>query len=460
MQLTSFVGRRLRRWTSSAHLADNRLVTLTGAGGAGKTRLAIEVAGRMTSDFPTGSGTRTWRRSPIPVVPVAVAARWACPTNPVSRSRDTCCASSATGTCCSSSTTANTCSMPAPHSSTTCWRPARGDDSRDQPRTPWRRGRGDLAGAVAVTDRRGDRIVHRPRPPGQPGFRRDRHNAAIVTEICRRLDGMPLAIELAAARVRALTLAEIVDSLHDRFRLLTGGARTAVRRQQTLRASVDWSHALLTEPERVLFRRLAVFMGGFDLDAAQAVAGGHRGRTLPGARPTQPACRQVSGRRRKPPMAERDTGCWRPCASTRWSSSASPARPTRCAPPPRSLHGDGGAVGRPGRDDYEQLLVQAEPISTIYVRPSSGAGKTTMSRRRRTWRRRCMPIWLTRGRLSEGLAWLNAAGADRSGQRRRLRHGAGNGRQGRSELVGRCHRRRGPAQEALAIARESTSLRC
>ena len=93
-------------------------------------------------------------------------------------------------------------------------------------------------------------------------------------EICARLDGMPLAIELAAARVRALSLAEILDSLHDRFRLLTGGARTAVRRQQTLRASVDWSHALLTETERILFRRLAVFLGGFDLDAAQAVAGG------------------------------------------------------------------------------------------------------------------------------------------------------------------------------------------
>ena len=82
---------------------------------------------------------------------------------------------------------------------------------------------------------------------------------------------MPLAIELAAARVRALSLEEILGSLHDRFRLLTGGSRTAVRRQQTLRASVDWSHALLTEPERVLFRRLATFMGGFDLDAAQAV---------------------------------------------------------------------------------------------------------------------------------------------------------------------------------------------
>ena len=107
----------------------------------------------------------------------------------------------------------------------------------------------------------------------RPDFTVTDDNAATVAEICRRLDGMPLAIELAAARVRALSLAEILDSLHDRFRLLTGGARTAVRRQQTLRASVDWSHALLTEPERVLFRRLAVFLGGFDLDAAQAVAG-------------------------------------------------------------------------------------------------------------------------------------------------------------------------------------------
>src|SRR6202020_1304948 len=84
----------------------------------------------------------------------------------------------------------------------------------------------------------------------------------------------PLAIKRAAARVRALSLAEIVDSLHDRFRLLTGGSRTAVRRQQTLRASVDWSHALLTEPERVLFRRLAAFMGGFDLVGGQSVCGG------------------------------------------------------------------------------------------------------------------------------------------------------------------------------------------
>jgi hypothetical protein len=85
---------------------------------------------------------------------------------------------------------------------------------------------------------------------------------------------MPLAIELAAARLRAFAPAEIAAGLHDRFRLLTGGSRTAVRRQQTLRASVDWSHALLTGSERILFRRLAAFAGGFGLPAADAVAPG------------------------------------------------------------------------------------------------------------------------------------------------------------------------------------------
>jgi DNA-binding CsgD family transcriptional regulator len=107
----------------------------------------------------------------------------------------------------------------------------------------------------------------------RPGFVCTGDNTASVAQICRRLDGVPLALELAATRVRALSLTEIHDGLRDRFGLLTGGGRTAVARQQTLRASVDWSHALLSEPERVLFQRLAVFLGGFDLDAARAVAG-------------------------------------------------------------------------------------------------------------------------------------------------------------------------------------------
>ena len=109
----------------------------------------------------------------------------------------------------------------------------------------------------------------------RPDFTVTDDNTAAVAEICRRLDGMPLAIELAAARVRALSLAEILDGLHDRFRLLTGGARTAVRRQQTLRASVDWSHALLTRTRA----------------GAVSPAGGVSGRLRPRRRP--------GGRRRR-----------------------------------------------------------------------------------------------------------------------------------------------------------------
>ncbi|MEV6570652.1 BTAD domain-containing putative transcriptional regulator [Streptomyces sp. NPDC051577] len=104
----------------------------------------------------------------------------------------------------------------------------------------------------------------------QPGFTPDDDPAA-VTEICARLDGLPLAIELAAARLRLLTPRQIADRLDDRFRLLTGGSRTLLPRQQTLRAVVDWSWDLLTEPERAVLRRLAVFTGGCDLTAAEAV---------------------------------------------------------------------------------------------------------------------------------------------------------------------------------------------
>ena len=99
---------------------------------------------------------------------------------------------------------------------------------------------------------------------------------AVVVDICRRLDGLPLALELAAARTRAMTPAALLEHLgHDeRPGILTAGYRTAGERQQTLRATVEWSHRLLSEPEQVLFARLAVFAGGFDLRSAQAVAGG------------------------------------------------------------------------------------------------------------------------------------------------------------------------------------------
>ena len=105
-------------------------------------------------------------------------------------------------------------------------------------------------------------------------FRATDDNAASIVDICRRLDGIPLAIELAAARVRALTVEAIAARLSDRFRLLAGGDQTALPRQQTLRALIDWSHDLLTEQERALLRRLAVFAGGWSLEAADAVGAG------------------------------------------------------------------------------------------------------------------------------------------------------------------------------------------
>ena len=94
-----------------------------------------------------------------------------------------------------------------------------------------------------------------------------------MAQVCQRLDGIPLAIELAAARVKALPVEQIAARLDDRFRLLTGGSRTALPRQQTLRALIDWSYDLLSEAERALLRRLSVFAGGWTLEAAEAVCG-------------------------------------------------------------------------------------------------------------------------------------------------------------------------------------------
>ena len=106
-----------------------------------------------------------------------------------------------------------------------------------------------------------------------PGFQLEACHD-VVGRICRQLDGMPLAIELAAARVKLLPVNEIAERLHDRFRLLTGGPRTAEARHRTLRATVDWSHDLLDEAHRALLRRLAVFRGGWTLEAAEEVCAG------------------------------------------------------------------------------------------------------------------------------------------------------------------------------------------
>ncbi|OMB91852.1 transcriptional regulator [Mycobacterium colombiense] len=272
-QLTSFVGRQAQMEELWQLVVGNRLVTLTGAGGAGKTRLAVEIASRLTGEFCDG----LWYVDLAPiaisaVAPVTVARTLGLPDQPGRSTMellvrffsekkallllDNCeHLLDACGTmtiellaACSQLTILTTSREPLGVPGELSWR----------------------VPSLSLEDEAIDLFTDRARR-ARPEFSVGEENQAIVQQICARLDGMPLAIELAAARVRALSLGQIVGSLHDRFRLLTGGARTAVRRQQTLRASVDWSHALLTEPEQVLFRRLAAFAGGFDLDAAQAV---------------------------------------------------------------------------------------------------------------------------------------------------------------------------------------------
>ena len=112
------------------------------------------------------------------------------------------------------------------------------------------------------------------------GFALDAENAAVVGELCRRLDGIPLAIELAAARLRSMSLEDLHRRLDRRLRMLTSGSRTALPRQQTLEALIDWSYDLFNPPEQDLLARLSVFAGTFDLDAAEAVAAWGRGASM------------------------------------------------------------------------------------------------------------------------------------------------------------------------------------
>jgi DNA-binding CsgD family transcriptional regulator len=227
---------------------------------------------------------------------------------------------------------------------------------------------------------------------------------------------VPLAIELAAARVRALSLTEILDSLHDRFRLLTGGSRTAVRRQQTLRASVDWSHALLTEPERVLFRRLAAFMGGFDLDAAQAVAGGgevERYQVLDQLTllvdKSLVVAEDSRGRTRYQLLET-----VRQYAQEKLGESGE-------ADAVRSRHRDhytalAAMLHAPAGSDYEQRIAQAETEIDNLRAAFAWSLENSDVELALTLASSLQPLWQARGRFREGLAWFDAALADLDAQ--------------------------------------------
>ena len=328
MQLTSFVGRVAQITEIRKLLADNRLVTLTGAGGAGKTRLAIQVAAGVAAEF--SDGVSYVDLAPVThalVVPVAVARALGLPDQPGRSTVETLVRFvgdrqmlMVLDNC---EHLLDTVASLAAELLAACPGLRLLATSREPASVP-----GEvtfLVPSLSLDDEAIELFADRARRV-RPDFIVTDENAATVTEICRRLDGMPLAIELAAARVRALSPDEIVGSLHDRFRLLTGGARTAVRRQQTLRASVDWSHALLTETERILFRRLAAFLRVASTWTPPRPSPATPRWSATRSSTSSPCSSTSHWWSPKTAVAERDTGYSKPSASMRRKSSASPAR--------------------------------------------------------------------------------------------------------------------------------------
>ncbi len=310
-QLTSFVGREEELAEIERLLATTRLFTLTGVGGIGKTRLALRIAERL-ADPSTSSGQAypdgVWLVELAPLsdsalVPQAVATTLGVreqPGSPLSatladvlRPRtsllllDNCehlvaaCATLADGLlrACPLLTILATSREPLRTVGETVWRvpPLSAPDTRPAPVTEEARRASILPDAHALTQYAAVRLFVERAQAALPSFALTHANSASVVQICQRLDGIPLAIELAAARVRGLTPEQIVARLGDHFRLLTGGSRTAPPRHQTLRALVDWSHELLSEFERVLLHRLSVFAGGWTLEAAEAVCADDHG---------------------------------------------------------------------------------------------------------------------------------------------------------------------------------------
>ncbi|WP_231744621.1 LuxR family transcriptional regulator [Mycobacterium sp. GA-1199] len=411
VQLTSFVGRRTEITGIGEALVGNRLVTLTGAGGAGKTRLAVQVAATIATDFADD----VWYVDLAPItdpdmVAVAVARALGLPDQPGQptvevlrrfiRDRhmlvlvDNCehlLDASAELladllSACPALTLLTTSREPIGVTGEVSWR----------------------VPSLSLDDEAIELFGDRARRT-KPDFRVTAENARIVTEICRRLDGLPLAIELAAARVRALSPTELLTSLHDTFRLLTGGARTAVRRQQTLRASVDWSHALLSEPEQMLFRRLAVFYGGFDLDAAQAVAGGERYQVLDQLTLLVDKSLMVA---EESPMGTR----YRLLETVRQYAQEKLVE-SRESTDVRARHRDhytamAALLDGPTDAEHERRLEWAEGEMGNLRAAFAWSRESSDTEEALRLASSLQPLWLTRGRIQEGLNWLGAALAD------------------------------------------------
>jgi non-specific serine/threonine protein kinase len=289
LQLSSFIGRGREVVEVETLLSDHRLLTLTGPGGSGKTRLALAVASEVVEDFRDGA----WLVELAPLsdpdlvaqaVAQALGVREA-PGRPLigvllehleSRRAllvlDNCehlidaCATLADTLLgfCPRVRILATSREPLGIGGENTWLVP--SLSLPDPEHP--------PAFESLTDYEAIRLFVERAGAVASAFELTEQNVPVVARLCHRLEGMPLAIELAAARVRVLSVEQICSRLEDSFVLLTGGNRNTLPRQRTLRAAIDWSHVLLDDKEQALFRRLSVFTGSFDLDAAEEVCGG------------------------------------------------------------------------------------------------------------------------------------------------------------------------------------------
>jgi predicted ATPase len=288
-QLTSFVGREREMAEVRRLLGQTRFLTLTGTGGCGKTRLALQVAADVLDAYPDG----VWLVEFAPLaetllVPQTVAVVLGVREQPGLPTQDVLATHLKPKRCLlvldNCEHLLDACAALADSLLRACPRLAILASSRESlgitGETSYRvpslaaPAPDHLTSAEDVARYEAVQLFADRAAAVRPGFQVTEQNAPAVALVCWRLDGIPLALELAAARLRGLSIEQLARHMDDRFRLLTGGSRTALRRQQTLRAAIDWSYDLLDEPNRALFRRLSVFAGGWTLDAAEAVGAG------------------------------------------------------------------------------------------------------------------------------------------------------------------------------------------